>query len=51
LLKENNVKKGFFEHAQFVALRDALPSFLKGFVTFAYITGWRVSEKTELTWN
>jgi len=51
LLKENNVKKGFFEHAQFVALRDALPSFLKGFVTFAYITGWRVSEITELTWN
>jgi integrase len=51
LLKENNVKKGFFEYAQFVALRAELPDYLKGFVTFAYKTGWRVSEITDLTWN
>ena len=51
MLKENNVKKGFFEHAEFVTLRDALPDYLKGFVTFAYKTGWRVSEITDLTWN
>ena len=51
MLKENNVRKGFFEHAEFVALRDALPDYLKGFVTFAYKTGWRVSEITGLTWN
>ena len=51
MLKENNVRKGFFEHAEFMALRDALPSYLKGFVTFAYKTGWRVSEITGLTWN
>jgi len=36
MLKENNVRKGFFEHAEFVALRDALPDHLKGFVMFAY---------------
>jgi integrase len=51
MLKENNARKGFFEHAEFVALRDALPDHLKDFVTFAYKTGWRLSEVTGLTWN
>lgn len=44
MLKESNVRKGFFEHGDFLALRDKLPEYLKGFVTFAYKTGWRVSE-------
>ncbi len=51
MLKENNIRKGFFEHGDFIALRNALPSHLKGFVTFAYKTGWRVSEIENLTWN
>jgi integrase len=51
MLKENYARKGFFEHAEFMALRDALPDYLKGFVTFAYKTGWRMSEITGLTWN
>ena len=51
MLKENNVRKGFFEHGDFINLREALPSYLKGFVTFAYKTGWRVSEITSLTWS
>jgi integrase len=51
MLKENNTPKGFFEHAEFVALRDELPDYLKGFVTFAYKTGWRMSEITGLTWS
>lgn len=51
MLEENNVRKEFFEHAEFVALRDALPDHLKDFVTFAYKTGWRLSEITDLTWN
>ena len=50
MLKENNVRKGFFEHGDFLALREALPEHLKGFVTFAYKTGWRVSEIEGLTW-
>jgi integrase len=50
MLKENNTRKGFFEHSEFLALRDALPSYLRGFVTFAYKTGWRMSEITGLTW-
>jgi len=51
MLKEDNIRKGFFEHGDFIALRDALPDYLKGFVTFAYKTGWRVSEISNLTWN
>ena len=35
----------------FRALHDQLPDHLKGFVTFAYRTGWRLSEITRLTWN
>jgi integrase len=50
MLKENNVRKGFFEHNDFLALRKALPSYLQGFVTFAYKTGWRVSEIINLKW-
>jgi len=51
MLEENNVRKGFFEHDEFLALRDALPEYLKGFVTFAYKSGWRVSELTGLKWS
>ena len=51
MLKENNARKGFFEPWEFVALRDALPDYLKGFVTFAYKSGWRISEIGSLTWN
>jgi integrase len=51
MLKENNTRKGFFEHGDFLALRDALPDYLKGFVTFGYKTGWRMSEIAGLTWD
>ncbi len=51
MLKENNARKGFFEHGDFLAIRDELPEYLKGFITFAYIFGWRVSEIINLTWS
>jgi len=51
MLKENNVREGFFEQAEYEALRDALPCYLKGFVTFAYKTGWRFSEIAGRTWS
>lgn len=50
MLRENNARKGFFEMADFMALRDALPQHLKGVVTFAYRSGWRKSEILRLTW-
>lgn len=51
MLKESNIRKGFFEHNEFLTLRNALPSFLKGFVTFGYKTGWRISEISSITWT
>jgi len=50
MLKENNVRKGFFEHGDFLALRNALPEYMKGFATFGYKTGWRKTEIETLTW-
>ena len=51
MLKENNVKKGFFEHGDFISLRKTIPSYLKPFATFAYKVGWRDSEVANLTWS
>ncbi len=51
MLRENNVRKGFFEHGDFIKLREALPEYLRGFITFAYKTGWRLGEVTALTWD
>jgi hypothetical protein len=36
MLKENNVRPGFFERGDFISLRDAV-DYLKPVVTFAYI--------------
>jgi len=51
MLKENNTRKGFFEHDQFIALRDELPDYLKPYVTFGYKVGWRHQEIASLTWS
>jgi integrase len=51
MLKENNVRKGFFEHGEFVAFRNALPEYFKPVVTFAYYTGWRKQEILTLKWS
>ena len=51
-LKENNVRKGFFEPEQFERVRSYLTPALQAVVTFAYITGWRVrSEILTLQWR
>jgi integrase len=50
-LKENNIRKGFFEHSDFTALRDNLPDHLKPVITFGYVTGWRISEILDLEWS
>jgi integrase len=51
MLTENNVRKGFFEHADFVAFRSHFSPELQGVLTFAYYTGWRKSEILTLRWN
>ena len=51
MLKENNIRKGFIEYEDFLALKEALPEYLKPVMTFAYFTGWRKSEVLNLKWN
>jgi len=51
MLKESNVRTGFFERGEFVAFRDALPDYLKAIATFAYCTGWRKTNILNLKWN
>lgn len=50
-LRENNARRGFFEHRAFEALVAALPDDLKDFTRFAYITGWRKGEIASLKWS
>ena len=51
MLREATARTGFFERDEFEDVRDALPEPLRGIVTFAYLTGWRVpSEVLPLRW-
>ena len=51
MLKEKNVRTGFFEASDFLSLREALPVYLQPVVTFAYYTGWRKAEVLDLRWS
>jgi integrase len=51
MLKEHNVRKGFIEYEGYLALKDALPEYLKSVLTFAYFSGWRRSEILGLKWG
>ncbi len=51
MLKENNVRKGFLEHDEFLRLHDALPLEIRPVLTFAYYTGCRKSEILALIWD
>jgi len=52
LLKENNVRVGFFEREQFEAVLQRLPAPVRPVAMFAYITGWRIdSEVLPLEWR
>ena len=52
LLKEDNVRVGFFERDQFLAVLARLPEPVQPAATFAYITGWRIdSEVLSLEWR
>ena len=51
MLAEDNVRVGFFERAQFEAVRRHLPADVQAVATFAYLTGWRKSEILSLDWR
>jgi integrase len=51
MLVESNVRKGFFEHDAFLAVRRALPEEIRPLITFAYYTGCRKGEILKLRWE
>src|SRR5512139_2200297 len=51
MLKESNVRKGFFEAHEYRALKDVLPEDLKPVITFGYHSGWRKIEVLDLMWD
>jgi integrase len=52
MLKENNVRRGYFEAREYEALLAKLPDYLRAPVTFGYWTGWRIkSEVLPLAWD
>jgi integrase len=51
MLKENNIRKGFFEHGEYLAIKEVLPEELKPIIAFAYHSGWRKAEILGLTWD
>jgi integrase len=52
LLREDNIRVGFFERDQFLAVLARLPDQVQPAATFAYITGWRIdSEVLSLEWR
>jgi hypothetical protein len=45
MLCENNVRAGFFEREQYLALQRHLPKSMQPVVTFAYVTEWRINRE------
>ena len=50
-LAENPPRQGFFEHDEYLKVRGHLPSPYQDVLDFAYYSGWRRREVTELTWD
>ncbi len=51
MLEERNIRSGFFEHEDFLALRGALPDYAQVAVTLAYYSGMRMGEVCSLEWK
>ncbi|MDQ3673834.1 MAG: site-specific integrase [Gemmatimonadota bacterium] len=52
MLREDNIRVGFFEREQYEAVLAHLPEGMRPVVTFAYVTGWRInSEVLAIQWR
>jgi integrase len=50
-LLENPPRQGFFEHNEYLKVRAQLPTAFQDVLDFAYYSGWRRKEITQLTWD
>jgi integrase len=50
-LEENPPRDGFFEHSEYLNVREHLPPSFQDVLDFAYYSGWRRNEILELTWD
>lgn len=50
-LHEDNVRKGFFEHWEYIKLMEHASEHIKPLLIFLYHTGWRLNEALKLTWD
>ena len=50
-LEERGPRQGFFEHAEYEAVRRHLPPPYQDVLDFAYYSGWRKREILELSWS
>jgi integrase len=51
MLDEDNARQGFVDYDKFVILRDGLPDYLKGPLTFLFLSAWRRGEMQTLEWR
>jgi len=51
MLDENNVRRGFFEHAEYLAVRNQLPDYLRPVAECGYVYGSRKEEILSIEWT
>ena len=51
MLREDNTRQGFFEHADFEKFAARLPDPINDVARFAYLSGWRRGEIVPLKWE
>jgi integrase len=51
MLKENNVRTGFYSYEEYISILGKLPDYMKGVFILGYFTGMRKEEILSLQWD